>query len=118
VTLVTAAEFAGLIITLGGASEVLRRAVRGLRRFARLLDGFLGDGTARHPSVPDRLSAMEERLTTVEATVKTSAEKIDSHVDGDAQTWKAEGEAWGHRLDSQVAALDSRVSAIETKIDN
>lgn len=119
-TLVQLAAFAGVIVAVGGASVVLQKGVRALRKFGRLLDGFLGDGTAKHPSVPDRLGAMEDNQTQFsvdQADLKTTVEELKAtvaaHVDGDAPKWLEDGQAWGNRLDDQVAALGTRVSALE-----
>lgn len=100
-----------ILLGVGAVAVGVAKAVSGLRRFSRLLDGFLGDG--KHASVPDRLTALEDRLTAVEASVSASATKIDEHVDGDAKQWLADGQAWGNRLDGQVAELDTRVAALE-----
>lgn len=131
VTLVQLAAFAGVIVAVGGASVVIQKGLRAMRRFARLLDGFLGDGTGKHPSVPERMEAIDQRMTTLEAqatsgiadvkadvaAIKSQTasieHKLDTHVDGDAKTWLADGQAWGNRLDGQVADLGTRVSALE-----
>lgn len=101
-------EVAGLVIALGGAGAVIQKGVRGLRRLGRLLDGFLGDGTAKHPSVPDRLAALELQVTAM-------GQKIDAHVDRDAPGLLADGQAWGRRLDASVEDLHSRVAALEKR---
>lgn len=111
----TVASIFAILLAIGAVSTGVAKAVSGLRKFSRLLDGFLGDGTTKHPSVPDRLTGMEDRLTAVETAVSAAGQKIDSHVDTDAAAWKAEGEAWGHKLDGQVSDLDHRVSELEQK---
>jgi hypothetical protein len=111
-----------LALGTGTVAVGISKAVKGLRRFARLLDGFLGDGTSKHPSVPDRLSAMETNQEEFKATQDELAAKVealtvtvDNHVDGDAKKWLADGQEWGNRLDGQVAELGTRVSALEQR---
>jgi hypothetical protein len=118
----TVTGLVSLVLGIGAVAVGISKAVRGLRRFARLLDGFLGDGTTKHPSVPDRLSAMEtnqEEFKTTQdelaAKVEALTVTVDHHVDGDAQKWLADGQAWGNRLDGQVADLGTRVSALEER---
>jgi hypothetical protein len=108
VTVIVLGEFAAVVVAVGGAGAVLQKAVRSLRRFGRFLDGWFGDGTAKHPSVPERLEALEAG----QIAMKTA---LDKHVDGDAPTWLAEGQEWGHRLDDQVESLGHRVSALEER---
>ena len=113
--LVVATEVAGLVVAMGGAGVVLQKGVRGMRRFARFLDGFLGDGTTRHPSVPDRLTALETTVSGMSDKLDRTAELIDDHVTTEVPTMMADGQAWGNRLEDAVAQLDSRVSALEQK---
>jgi polyhydroxyalkanoate synthesis regulator phasin len=131
ITLQTATAVTSAALGAGAVGAGLLKAVKGLRRFARFLDGFLGDGTSKHPSVPDRLEAMETNQTQFredQTEVKTSVEKltskvealtvtVDNHVDGDAQRWLADGQEWGHKLDGQVESLDQRVSKLEAGDD-
>lgn len=102
-TLVVAGEVAALIVGVGGVFAVLQRTVKMMRRVARFLDGWFGDGTAKHPSAVDRLAAIEA--------------KLDQHVLHEVPTMLAEGQAWGGRLDASVASLDRRVAALEVRVD-
>lgn len=111
-----------LALGVGTVGVGVAKAVRGLRKFSRLLDGFLGDGTSKHPSVPDRLEAMESNQTQfaadqadLKAKVDALTVTVDHHVDGDAKQWLADGQEWGNRLDGQVAELGTRVSALEER---
>jgi hypothetical protein len=133
-SLTALAAIAGVVVAIGGAWVVLLKVVKAMRRFARFLDGWFGDGTVKHPSVLDRLGTMESNqeqfkihqdqgtsdlaavksdVAAVKAQTASIETKLDGHVDGDAKTWLAEGQEWGNRLDGQVADLSTRVSTLE-----
>jgi hypothetical protein len=127
VSVQTVTAVISLALGIGSVAVGITKAVRGLRKFSRLLDGFLGDGTSKHPSVPDRLDAMEKNqeefraqqeqgtadLAAVKAQTASIEKKLDDHVDTEAPGLLADGQAWGKRLDGQVADLGTRVSALE-----
>lgn len=115
-TLATASEFAGLVIAVGGVGVGVQKGVSAMRRFARFLDSWFGDGS-KHPSVPDRLAKLESSVTELTSAVTDNAKLLVQHVDTDVPGWRKEGEAWGHRLDVQVAQLDTRVSKLEGRSD-
>jgi hypothetical protein len=82
------------------------KAVKMFRQIAMMAFAILGDGTPEHPGMVNRLGNLEKLVRSLQAT-------LDKHVDADAPTWLADGQAWGHRLDGQVESLDQRVSALE-----
>lgn len=121
-SLATLAAIAGVVVAVGGAWVVLLKVVRAMRRFARFLDGWFGDGTVKHPSVLDRLGTMETNqtqtttdLAAVKAQTASIERKLDEHVDTVAPGLLADGQAWGHRLDEQVADNTQRIEQLENR---
>lgn len=118
-SIVQATEFTGLIIGIGGCGAVLYKGASALRRFGHFIDKLAGNGS----SEPGILARLEDLKSTVDdlaagQVVLTQSQdqmksKLDAHCDSDAPGWRAEGEAWGHRLDQQVADLDHRVAKLE-----
>jgi hypothetical protein len=90
--------------TVGTAGTVVPKVVNGLRKIGWLVDAICG--TSTQPGVQQRV----EQLTKDMAAVKIA---LDKHLESDSPQWRAEGQAWGQRLDSQVADLNTRVSALE-----
>lgn len=66
------AAIAGLVVLLGKA---VRAMLRTMRRLGRLTDEVLGDGDER-PGWGQRLTAIERRLSRVEATSATVAAEV------------------------------------------
>lgn len=126
-SLATAAELAGLVVASGGILAAIPKGVHALRRLGRVADGILGDGSTDHPGVVaavEKLADLVKDLVTgqakqaddvaaVKAQTASIEEKLDRHVDTDSAQWRADGEAWGRRLDSQIAGLDTRVTNLE-----
>lgn len=108
-TFATITAFSTCVVAIGGVGAVIPRGVRALRRIGRLLDGFLGDGTEKHKSLPDRITALEGQLQDVGV-------KLDEHVDREVPEMMAGGEAWGARLEEGIAKLDARLQAVEGKV--
>lgn len=111
-TLQTASEFTGLLLGIGGVGIGVQKGVAAMRRFARFMDSWFGDGSS-HPSVPERLSKLETAVVDLTSAVSDNAKLLVAHVDHDTPKWRADGEAWGHRLDEQVSRLDQRVTRLE-----
>lgn len=108
-TLATAAEVSGLLLATGGISVGIARGVKALRSFGRFLDSWFGDGSKNHPSVP-------ERLTALEAAVIVAAQKIETHVAVEVPGMLASGKEWGNKLDAGLLSLDRRVAALESRL--
>lgn len=117
--LLTATEFTGLVIGIGGASTVVVKGARMARRFGHFIDKLAGNG-GREPGILKRLDDLQstvDDLTHGQVTLTQGQDelkrKLDQHIDSEVPTWRAEGEAWGHRLDNQVADHDQRLSRLE-----
>lgn len=108
-TFETITAFSTCVVAIGGVGAVIPRGVRGLRRIGRLLDGFLGDGTEKHKSLPDRIGDLETSMT----EVKT---KLDEHVDREVPEMMAGGQDWGNRLEERGARLQQSLDAINTRL--
>ena len=110
IDLVTGGEVAGLVVAVGGCGVVFSKGVRAMRRFARFLDGFLGDGSTKHPSVLERLDKQDKALADLAHGQVIMQQSLDQHIDTDTPSWRAEGEAWGHRIDARLDALELRTT--------
>lgn len=82
--------------TVGTAGTVVPKVVNGLRKIGWLVDAICG--TSTQPGVQQRV----EQLIKDVAEIKARREDL-----------LADGQAWGHRLDSQVADLNTRVTNLE-----
>ena len=80
-----------------------------MRRIGRLLDGFLGDGTEKHKSLPDRITALEDSMVQVK-------DKLDEHVDREVPEMMAGGQDWGNRLEERGTRLQQSLDAINVRL--
>ncbi len=70
----------GVAAVVGVVSKIARKAARAGRKAARIADQWLGDGTDDHPSIPDRLTAIEGRQVNAEAELlKANGELFFNH---------------------------------------
>lgn len=126
-TLIAVGEAAAAVVGIGGASAVVVKGVRILRKVGHFFDQWFGNSDVRSPGVVDRLVALEtatveaksaaERAVTVAETVAADATSGREHLaslitahDGDAAKWLADGQAWGHRIDARLDALEATVN--------
>jgi hypothetical protein len=130
-TLVEATEVAALIVGVGGAATVVQKGVKALRRLSRVADGILGDGSKEHPGVVagqaelveaiDALKAqatadlaeVKQDVAAVKAQTAAIERKLDDHVDTVAPSLLADGQAWGNKLDSEIADHEDRIRQLE-----
>lgn len=102
----------GLAVLLGlggvgtGAGKAAGVFKSAMRMLGQIWLAICGDGTPENPGAVNRLTTLEKTVAKLEVT-------LNKHVDGDAPTWLADGQAWGNRLDADVASLDQRVSKLE-----
>lgn len=136
-SLLLATEVAGLVVGIGGAGAVIMKGGKALRRFGHFVDKLAGDGD-KEPGILKRLEDLkgvtdelkvdadelkasgvdrDGRLDALTVAVQELGEKIDNHVDGDAVQWKADGEAWGNRLEEHLTDHDTRIAALENSDD-
>lgn len=125
-SLIQATEVTAFVIGIGGAGAVITKGVTVMRRLGHFIDKLAGNGDTEPgimkrleelkttvDDLTDRGDARDNKIDDLTTAVHTLTDKIDRHVDSDAPTWRAEGEAWGRRLDGQVAGLDTRVTYLE-----
>lgn len=105
-TMVTITTWATCAVTLGAVGASVPKGVRGLRRISRLLDGFLGDGTAAHKPLPDRIAELSTSLDEVKV-------KLDQHVEQEVPQLKLKGTEWARQVHSDVTELLTRVAKLE-----
>lgn len=132
---VQATEFTALIIGIGGAGTVLVKGARMARRFGHFIDKLAGNGD-REPGILKRLDDLQSAvddltagqviltqqgddlatrgdrrdaaLAELKTSVDTMGDKLNAHCDTDAVNWRAEGEAWGRRIDARLDALEGK----------
>lgn len=95
----------GAVGTGGGKAAGMFKAALNMLR--QLVLAICGDGTPEHPGLKGEVAALKKVVADLKVT-------IDKHVDGDAPTWLAEGQAWGHRLEAGHADHEERLLTLET----